>query len=172
MSRMKLAAAGDTEMDRIWGLRPQFYEAYMRDVSSSMALSEPCLIELCRLRMAQVHNDVFSQGLRYRPARDAGLTEEKIAKISRYGDDDQFSDRERAAMEFAEHLVLDYSSIGDAEIARLGNALGEEEMIYLIKGVNVLDQLQRNSVALRLPREEKVPKHMPDFTTAPRESAL
>lgn len=69
--------------------------------------------------------------LRYAGARHAGLTEAKIAAI-----DDESSelltDRERAAVRFAEKLAVDHRKVDDALWAELRRHFSEGEVIELV----------------------------------------
>jgi alkylhydroperoxidase family enzyme len=68
--------------------------------------------------------------VRYAGARQAGLTETKIAAI-----DDPTSDlitpRERAALAFAELMATDHHKVDDAVFARLRTHFSEAEIVEL-----------------------------------------
>lgn len=68
--------------------------------------------------------------VRYAGARQAGLTEMKIAAL---GDpsSDLFSARERAALGFAELMATDHLKIDDAMFAELRNHFSEAEIVEL-----------------------------------------
>ena len=167
MSRVRIGVQGPSELDRVWGTRPVFFERFMRDHSKSMGLVDPVLVELCRLQLAQTHQCEFAQQLRYRLATEAGLTEEKIAALSNYYNSPLFSHVERVCIGFTEQFAMDPSSVGDEEIARLSAALGPEPMIYLLKAISVMDMLQRSMVAFALETPDTTPAAMPEFVLRP-----
>ena len=68
--------------------------------------------------------------VRYAGARQAGLTEVKIAALD--DDDSQlFSPRERAALTFAELMATDHRRIDDAVFAELRRHFSEAEIVEL-----------------------------------------
>ena len=68
---------------------------------------------------------------------EKGLTEEKISRLENFRDDPAFSERERIALEFAEKMAINHTSIdddffrrmrahfSDAEIVEIGMAAGQ-----------------------------------------------
>jgi alkylhydroperoxidase family enzyme len=168
MSRVERPVAGKTELDQVWGLRPHFYKEFMADHARSIARVDPVILELCRLHMATVFTSAFSLALRYRPALDAGLTEEKIAAIPRAYNSPLFSPAERQCLQFAEQFAIQASSIDDGDVKKLEEAIGVEPMIYLIKALSVMDQLQRSTVAFRLAPPTEAPDTLPDFEVVQR----
>jgi alkylhydroperoxidase family enzyme len=142
------------------------YEIFMGDYAASVARVEPALIELCRLRMAQILGSEFDRSLRYAPALAAGLTEQKILALPTYTRSPLFDERERLAIGFAELFAIQSSSIGDAEVAPVLEALGAEAFIYFVKALSVIDQLQRSAVAFGVQPGGTVPAAMADFQLA------
>ena len=74
MTYVTKLADGPTELDRVWRLRPQYYELFMQDYHRSIERLDPVLIEVCRLWMATLLGSRLDLSLRYKPAVDAGLT--------------------------------------------------------------------------------------------------
>ncbi|HSV35009.1 MAG TPA: hypothetical protein VLI46_05600 [Ramlibacter sp.] len=163
MAQVKHLAAGPTELDQAWGVRPGFYSIFMSDYQASVARVDPVLIEVCRLRMAQLLDSDFDRGLRYQPATAAGLTEAKIAALSDYGTSALFSERERECLAFAELFVIQSSNISDEDVARVQAVIGAEAFIYFVKALSVIDQLQRSVVAFDVRPGPIVPPTMTDF---------
>jgi alkylhydroperoxidase family enzyme len=68
---------------------------------------------------------------------EKGLTEEKISRLANYRDEAVFNERERIAIEFAERMATNHTSIDDdffrrmraqftdAEIVEIGMAAGQ-----------------------------------------------
>jgi alkylhydroperoxidase family enzyme len=163
---VKHLAAGATELDQAWGVRPGFYAVFMSDYNASIKRANPVLVELCRLRMAALMSSDFDLGLRYQPAMEAGLTEAKIAALPNYSTSPLFTDAERLSIEFAELFVIQSSNIGDDDVARVQTALGSEQFIYFVKALSVLDQFQRGTVAFGVRPGAQVPATLPDFRLA------
>ncbi len=68
--------------------------------------------------------------MRYAGARQAGLTEVKIAALDDV-DSNLFSPRERAALTFAELMATDHHKIDDAVFAELRRHFSEAEVVEL-----------------------------------------
>ncbi|HSE91663.1 MAG TPA: hypothetical protein VLF19_00025 [Methylomirabilota bacterium] len=68
--------------------------------------------------------------VRYAGARQAGLTEAKIAALDDL-DSDLFSPRERAALTFAERMATDHHKVDDAVFAELRRHFSEAEIVEL-----------------------------------------
>jgi alkylhydroperoxidase family enzyme len=115
VSWLPAAAAGATPLDRVFGLRPDLYEPFRAfyAVFWTERLLDPVVLELCRLRVAQLLGCDSEQEVRYAPALDAGLTEEQIARLPDWPRDPTFTDAQRAALAFAEQFVLDPHGIDD-----------------------------------------------------------
>jgi alkylhydroperoxidase family enzyme len=68
--------------------------------------------------------------VRYAGARQAGLTEVKIAVLDDLASD-LFSPRERAALTFADLMATDHHTIDDAVFAELRRHFSEAEIVEL-----------------------------------------
>lgn len=58
---------------------------------------------------------------------EKGLTEDKISRLSNYATDPAFNERERLALEFAEKLATDHTSLGDEFFTRMRAHFSDEE---------------------------------------------
>ena len=166
MTHVTRLAEGPTEMDRVWGLRPQYYELFMEDYNRSIERLDPVLVEVCRLWMATLLGSKLDRSVRYRPAIAAGLTEEKVAAIPNYMKSPLFTPRERVCLDFAEQFVIQSSSIDDADVQRLATVLSWEEVIYFVKSLSVIEQLARACTAFDIQPSRDVPRTMPKFQVA------
>ena len=166
MTRITNLAAGETELDQVWGLRADYYRLFIDDYVRSLRRLDPALVELCRIRVAQLVESEFDQALRYRPAVEAGLTETKLAEVTDYPTSPLFTERERAVLEFTEQFVIQSSSISDDDCARLQQHITAEEFIHLTKALSVMDQFARANSAFQIAASAAVPTTLPDFTVA------
>ena len=167
MTHVRNLAPGVAELDRVYGLRQRYYEIFMEDYHRSIERVDPVLIELCRLRMATLLGSRLDLSLRYRPALEAGLSEAKLRELPSYARSALYSDRERCCLEFAEQFVIQSSSIGDEEVARVQQVLEPEAFIYFVKALSVMDQLQRGCSAFDIQPSGAVPATMERFQPAP-----
>jgi hypothetical protein len=82
MREIQRLAAGPTELDRVYGLRPQYYSLFMEDYNRSIGRVDPVVVEMCRLRMATLLGSQLDLALRYKPAveasRGARITQDRL----------------------------------------------------------------------------------------------
>jgi alkylhydroperoxidase family enzyme len=163
MTRVKNLVDGPTELDRVWGRRDDYYRLFMADYRKSLSNLDPVIVELCRVRMAQMVESSFDLSVRYAPAITAGLSEEKIAALADYPTSPLFTERERVAVEFTEQWVIQSSSITDEDVQRLLAVLTAKEFIYFCKALSVMDQFARANAIFAIEPSDAVPDTMPDF---------
>ncbi len=152
-------AGSATPFDAVFGLRPNLYAAF-RDMSAvfwEQRLVDPVILELCRLRIAQLHGCRSELALRYAPARDAGLGEAKIAALEHHAEDPRFTREERACLVLAERFASDPHAIGDADAAAVVGALGEDAAVGLLLALALFDGFARFRVMLGIePEDEQI----------------
>ena len=141
MTWLPEAATGDTPLDRVFGLRPDLYELFRAfyAVFWTDRLLDPILLELCRLRVAQLLACASEQRVRYAPARDAGLTEEEVARLADWPRHPSFTDPQRAALAFTEQFVLDPHGIDDAQRDAVIDHLGLPGLVALCEALALFD---------------------------------
>jgi alkylhydroperoxidase family enzyme len=144
------AAEGATPCDRAFGLRPNLYGDFRRwsAVFWERGVLDPVLLELCRLRVAQLHGCESELRLRYRPALEAGLGEEKIAELSRADASPAFSELERDCLALAELFVADPHAIRDEDAAKVSERLGPEGTVALVQALALFDGFARFRLVL------------------------
>jgi alkylhydroperoxidase family enzyme len=87
--------------------------------------------------------------VRYAGARQAGLTEEKIASLHDEGSA-LFSARERIALRFAELMAVDHLKIDDALFAELRRHFTEAEIVELGVSIGLFLGLGRFNAVLQI----------------------
>jgi len=167
MTYVQHLASGPTELDRVYGLRRDYYLLFMEDYNRSIERVDPTLIELCRLRMGTLLNSRLDLSLRYKPAIEAGLTEAKLRDLSNYPHSPVFTDAERRCLDFAEQFVIQSSGIGDDDVARVKEIMDDTDFIYFVKALSVLDQLARGCAAFDIHPSSLVPTCLDKFQAAP-----
>ena len=154
MSWLPLAAtaAGRDPFERVFALRPNLFEAW-RDFTAlfwTRRLVDPALLELCRLRVAQLLGARHPLSLRTPEALAAGLTESRIAALASWWTSDAFGATERACLRFAEQFVLDAKGITDADAAAVVSALGEAGTVALVEALAIFDGFSRFCASLEI----------------------
>ena len=132
-------------LQRAFDLRPDLAEqfaAYYGQLWSDR-LVDPVLLELCRLRIAQLLGDAEQQMMRYRTALDAGLTEEKIGALAQYPSSTLYSEHERTCLGYAEQYLMDVHSISDADADRVKTQMTEPEFVAFTVALGLLEGVGR-----------------------------
>jgi alkylhydroperoxidase family enzyme len=172
MTRVTVLCDGPTELEQVWRHRDDYYRLFVDDYIRSVRRLDPVLVELARLRIAQLVESEFDAALRYRAAADAGLTEAKVSAITDYPTSELFDARERAVLEFTEQFALQSSSISDEDCTRVQEHTTAEEFIYLVKALSTMDQFARANSAFRIQPSEQVPAALSaGFTIRPTVTA-
>jgi len=143
---------GKTPLERVLRTHPALFERFRDFVSLvwSERLVDPIVLETCRIRIAQILGCASELQLRYRPALDAGLTEEKISAIPEYFSSDHFSDHERACISLAEQYTMDAHSISDADFARVAAGWSPCEMMAFLCALAIFDGTSRMRLMLNV----------------------
>jgi alkylhydroperoxidase family enzyme len=151
--------AGATPLDGVFGRRANLYEDFRRwsAIFWEARLLDPVLLELCRLRVAQLHECDAELRLRYQPALDAGLSEDKIAELPRTGSSPHFSELERDCIAFAELFTVDPHVISDDDAARVTGHLGPAGTVALVQALALFDGFARFRLVLGIeaPSDER-----------------
>lgn len=131
--------------EQLLDLRPDlafFYERFDQQIWAEGVL-DPVLLELCRLRMAQLLGDGEQLRRRSEPAVRAGLTEEKIAALPSWSTDDAYGEAERAALAVAELFVIDPHAVTDDQMASLCQFLDPPAVVALMTAFALFDGFGR-----------------------------
>ena len=131
--------------ERVFALRPNLFEAW-RDFSAlfwTRRLVDPVVLELCRLRVAELLGARHPQSLRTPEALAAGLSESRIAALASWWTSDAFGATERACLRFAEQFVLDAKGITDADAAAVVGALGDAGTVAFVEALAIFDGFSR-----------------------------
>ena len=146
------AAPGSDDFDRVFGLRENLFDAW-RDFTRlfwTRRLVDPCVLELCRLRIAGMNGARHPLGVRTPEAQRAGLREDKIAALESWWTSDAFSPTERACLRFAEQFVLDAKGITDADAAAVVSALGDAGTVAFVEALAFFDGFSRFCASLEI----------------------
>ncbi len=140
---------GPTPLNEVFGLLPvadeRFAELYAGLWSSGC---DPMVLELCRLRIATVLGCAAELAVRYRAAIDAGLTDELVAALPRWYDDELLAGAPRAAVSFAEQYVIDPHGLTDDHFIELKQWFDEPALATLPLAAAMFDALTRFRLAL------------------------
>jgi alkylhydroperoxidase family enzyme len=149
MTWLPATAPGPTPFDRVLGLCPELHADLVAFTDLLWTCGvDPVLLELCRLRVAQLLGSAGEQARHSPPARAAGLSAEKIAALEQWRGGAAFSARERACLELAEQFVLNPRGVADADVAAVAAHLSAAETVAVVEALAVFDGFTRFRVIL------------------------
>lgn len=145
MSWLTETAAGDTDSDRVLGLLPHVAKrkAELWDRIWSEGTVDPVLLELCRLRIAMLHDSAADLAERSAAAVAAGLTEDQVAALGSYAAAPEFTEQQRRCLAFAEQYTMDVHGISDADFAAVAGTMSAAEMTAFTFALGMFDGLTR-----------------------------
>ncbi len=156
MTWLTETAPGGNPLERVFGLRPNLFDAW-RDFALifwEKRLLDPVLLELVRLRVAQMHEARFPLASRRPEARAAGLDEAKIAELDHWWRSPSFTETERACLSFAEQFVMDAKAMSDEQARPVIDALGEKGTVALVEALAIFDGFGRFCRMLEIEPED------------------
>jgi AhpD family alkylhydroperoxidase len=121
------------------------------DAAAEQSGIEPPLRELVRLRASQLNGCAYCVDMHSQDARAGGETEQRLYALPVWRETPFFSQRERAALNWAEHLtLLATQHVPDEVYAEARQQLSETELAELTLLVVTINAWNRFGVAFRL----------------------
>lgn len=122
------------------------------------------LTELVKLRVSQINGCAFCLQLHLNIARKLGMPAEKMDLVGVWRETDIFSDREMAALAWAEALTASGDGKGRATVAAaLQKHFTTSEIVNLTVTIGTINQWNRIAIGLSFP--PPIPTHAPAGTT-------
>lgn len=107
------------------------------------------LVELVKMRVSQVNGCAFCLAMHAKALREAGEREDRIAVLSAWRETDWFSDRERAALAWAEAVTtLEGQHVPDEVFAQARAQFSEQELSDLTLAIIAINGWNRLNIAL------------------------
>ena len=123
--------SGISDMDSIRKLRPELAEALEQFRHFATSKVEPTILELCRLRVIQIH-DGLQEPLRQTPAtRAAGITDAQLRDLASWRESDRFNEAEKACLNVGEYFCYTAQAITDEHVAEVARHLSAEQVLTL-----------------------------------------
>jgi AhpD family alkylhydroperoxidase len=131
-------------------------EAY---VNNHSGLDEG-LLELVRLRSSQINGCAYCVDMHCKNLRAAGETNERIDGLVAWRETPFYSDRERAALEWAEAITLvAVDHVPEEVFDRVRRHFSDAELVNLTLAISMINTWNRFGVAFRaVPGEYQPPK--------------
>lgn len=112
---------------------------------------EKSLLELVKIRASQINGCANCLNMHTSDARRAGETEQRIHLLSAWEEAPCYSQRERAALDWTDHLTqVAARRAPDAVYAALSAEFSEEEQVQLTLAINVINGWNRLAVGFHL----------------------
>jgi AhpD family alkylhydroperoxidase len=107
------------------------------------------LLELVKIRASQINGCVYCLQFHLTQARAAGVPEAALDQLAAWRDSTLFSERQRAALAWAERLTLQAGhKPGDADRAKLAERFSESEVTFLTVAIGLINFWNRINVGL------------------------
>jgi hypothetical protein len=153
-----------SERDAVLGLKPDVYSVFREILRVSWGITDPALLDLCRIRLAQLTRARVEL---------AGVNAERLAELESWRSSRAFSRREQAALAFTEQYHLDHRSIAD-EQEQLARRASRRELVNFVWALHMNEAYIRALSLLDIdpdpptagPRAERAPAP-PDHRSAP-----
>lgn len=112
---------------------------------------DPKLMELVKVRVSQINGCVHCLHMHRQDALKQGETEERMLLLSAWRESQLYSDRERAALAWAESLTnVAESRAPDADYEVASSAFSEDELLALSVGIAMINAWNRLAIGFRL----------------------
>jgi len=113
---------------------------------------ELALRELVKTRASQINGCAYCIDMHTKDARAQGETEQRLYALNAWRETPFYSDRERAALEWTEHLTLIAGKdVPDELYARMREQFSEDELVKLTLAVVQINGWNRLAISARAP---------------------
>ena len=131
---------------------PQGYQTMsnLQQFVDSAGLERP-LLELVKMRASQINGCAYCLDMHSKDARALGETEQRLYLLNGWRESPQYTERERAALEWTEAVTLvSESHVEDDVFDRVKNHFTPEELANLTLAIVAINGWNRLSIAFRL----------------------
>ena len=138
--RISYTEAADGALKAMYGL-----ETYLRHSSI-----EPMLLHLLKFRVSQINGCAYCLDMHSKDLRSLGETEQRLYLLDAWRESPFYTDRERAALEWAEALTLvGESHVPDDVFEQVKAQFSDKEIIDLTMATVTINGWNRISIAFR-----------------------
>jgi AhpD family alkylhydroperoxidase len=111
---------------------------------------EHSLLELIKMRVSQINGCAFCLHMHATDARQSGETENRLYLLSAWRESSYYTDRERAALGWAEALTLiSQTNAPDADYAALKAQFSDKEQVVLTLAITTINAWNRIAIGFR-----------------------
>ncbi len=120
-------------------------ESYVKDSGL-----EHSLLELVKTRVSQINGCAYCIDMHTKDARAAGESEQRLYGLSAWRETPFYTERERAALEWAEALTLiSENDVPDEQYERIREQFSEDELVKLSLAVVAINGWNRLAIPFR-----------------------
>ncbi|GEM_PF-485002 len=129
---------GIAQFDAALALRPELRDLYAAFYGKLWddELLPSSLLEICRLRVAQLHECEAELAVRH---EGASVSEEQIRALANWQESDLFSEPEKAALTLSEKVPWQHHDLTDEDYSDLRTHFGEAKAVALTVGIALFD---------------------------------
>ena len=111
---------------------------------------EHSLLELVKVRVSQINECAYCIDMHWKDARAAGESEQRLYSLDAWRESPFYSERERAALEWAEIVTLvSETHVPDDAFARVREHFDEAEVVNLTMAVVTINGWNRLAISFR-----------------------
>ncbi|MBI0025348.1 carboxymuconolactone decarboxylase family protein [Bartonella sp. M0187] len=119
-------------------------------VALEKSVVEQKLIELVYLRVSQINGCAYCLNLHTNSLLKAGETQRRISEVAGWRVSDQFSEKERAALNWAEQLTnISTSHADDESYEALKKVFSDKEISDLTFAISLMNGMNRLAISMR-----------------------
>ena len=118
------------------------------------------LLHMLKLRASQINGCAFCIDMHWKDAKAVGETEQRLYGLNAWRESPYYTDKERAALEWAEVVTLvSETHVPDDVYARVRAQYSEKEMVDLTLAVGMINLWNRVAISFRTEPGVYQPKH-------------
>ncbi len=111
---------------------------------------EPNLLELVKVRASQINGCAYCIDMHWKDARSGGETEQRLYSLNAWRETPFYTERERAALAWAESLtLLSQNDVPDELYEATRRQFSEEELVNLTMAIVAINSWNRLVVSFR-----------------------
>lgn len=139
------------QFEQVFSLRANLFADYNKFINTLMQYSglHPSLLELCRLRIAQLHNCAAEFNRRYRLADQSSINKQ-IENLAQWPKSELFSQQEKACLHIAELFTMDPHSISDEDTEQAKRTIFDKGLVALMEAFAMFDGFCRFQLLLEI----------------------
>lgn len=121
---------------------------------------EPALVELVKLRASQLNGCAYCIDMHTKDARTHGESEQRLYGLSAWRETPFYSERERAALDWAETVTkISEDQVPDEAYQQVKEHFSEKELVDLTLAVIAINAWNRLAISFRTPPGSYQPDH-------------